>query len=248
MTELVSGVVVIACLVGILWFILGSMRSGHGAAKTLKGLNRYGEPQPWATAMLGGLAVAAIATTISGPGIVYAGVALGVGAACGMGDRKDGVVQHAAGLVGALAALCASYRFVAGSGSGLWLNLILVIGLGVLFLLLGVFRRRPYQGLAWFAVVDIMAFLLSPLGGSLLDLPDLAAYGSLGLAMVVTVGLALVAEALLNLFAAAVALASVAMAAFGWTPDLTAQLTYVALALVAFAPIALVRRRLAERG
>lgn len=244
MGELISAVLVIGGLVGILLFILGGMRSGHGPAKTIKGFSRYRDPQPWATALLSGLAVAAIAVALGGPAAVYAALAVGVGVACGVSSGSTGPLSYAVGLVGALAAICTSGQFLAQSGPDFMLNLTLLVGLAIVFAALGVFRRRPHEGLAWFAVVEILVFLLSPLGGSLLDLPAAAAYGSLAVTIIVVVVLALVAEALLTLFAAAVALTALPLAAMGWTGDLNSQVTYAALALVACLPIAFARRRM----
>lgn len=241
MGEILVGLISIAGLAGILLFILGGMRSGHGAAKSFRGFSRYRDPKPWAAALLGGLAVAAIAQTLSGPAEAFAALALFVGAACGLSDGSKGILSWAVGLVGAVAAVCASYEFLAGSGPDFGLHLTLVAGLGIVFTFLGIFRRQPHRGLAWFAIVEIMAFLLSPLGGSLLDLPAVAAYGSLAVTIGVVVALALMAQAALTLFAAGVALTAIPLAAMGLGGNLAAQITYVILALLAFLSIGFVR-------
>lgn len=243
MGEILLGLVLIAGLAGILLFILGGMRSGHGAAKSLRGLNRYHNPQPWAAATLSGLAIAVIADTLSAPTEFYTALALAVGLACGWDAEGRTIIGKTVGLVGALGAVCASYLFVANSGPGLWLNLALAIGLAAVFVLLGVFRRRPHDGLAWFAGVEILVFMLSPFGGSLLDLAAPAAYTVVGLAIAAIVLLALTPTAVLTLAAAAVALAAPTLSLMGWSGDLGMQITYIILALLTCLPVALLRRR-----
>ncbi len=234
-----------ALLVAGLGVIVAASRKPSEAARDLKGLGRYdADRQLWAVALLSGMAIGEIAS--STPGAEWASlVALGVGVLCGWSRSMNLATRATAGTIGVLASVIGSVQFVmsADSESDRVLRLLMAGALALLFGLASLVRLEPLGGLTWFAVLDVVVFLSSPVGVSWADL----GVGSLaGLAVVIAVA-ALVAIApgfVIGLLAAAVVIVQLIGSGLGYLPgNFLYSATSIVLVLVSFFMVRWVRRR-----
>lgn len=225
--EILGLLLVFAALVGILLFMLRGMRSGHGAARTLRGFTRYRGPEH------GGALAAAIVFAFAS-GHLYEGTAL---VSAGAAGATLGLIVAIGHLIGPLAFDVVLVLLSIGgitstvidiaNGSGCdssevvtrlvpYLVLSVVAALAaVVTSLFGGFRLRSVGG--FFAATEVIAFFASPLGISLFAIADgNGALGVVGWLVGILVAVLLGSlgtrypNAVLQLAAVAVAITSIA--------------------------------------
>lgn len=190
MTELLGGLLVLACLLAILLFMMRGTANLGGSGLRLSSVSAEDTPG-WVEVAVGLMAVAAVWAP-KGGGAASLGATIGVLCAVAVVNPVLRQVRVAVlSVVGVVASFSSVAIAVGGSAcaepsAGRWLLLILTIGAFVAGSLLGLLRSRQGllgAGLGLFAVVELGALATSPLGQDLAPTPRVVT-----LAIVVIIG------------------------------------------------------------
>ncbi|MFE5672579.1 hypothetical protein ACFQ58_13350 [Agromyces sp. NPDC056523] len=173
MGDLLSAGLVLACLIGVFFLLLGGMRRNGYAAKTLRGVGSYRMPENSGRLAGGVLAVAAVAGVLEFTGAdISASVAVGAltGLSCTL--LPLGVLRPVLEVIGVVGGSAAVLAFVTGDscvGLAPQTRIMMVMVLAIAALAgaaLALLRGgiRSVSALALFAVVEILTFLAFPFG------------------------------------------------------------------------------------
>lgn len=261
MSDIGASLIVLAGLIGIYLLLFRSMRGTAGPARSLAGLENYGE-SAWGVALLSGFAVGDILRALGAWGqtpdalgqaaTLAVILTIVVGWSCGFGAGRSVLVTLPAALVGAFAAILKSIDTVReAAASGDWTLVAMVVGVGILFGFLLVARflisPRAMAGLAWYAALEVVLLLAGPFGASLGDL-DVGGVVVLPLLQIgIPIALALMPSVVLNLFACGVVLAEFYLAFLGYGGDFLTTAAYAITALVGYLIGAWMRRGFGAR-
>lgn len=256
MSDLLTGLLVLAALSGIYVLMFHSMRGQGRPASSLKDLARYDE-SAWGIALLSGFAVNDILRGFGSWGVGSGAsnqiatlamiLTIIVGWSCGFGTGKGLLVQLPAALVGAFAAILKSIETVRSAiATSDWLLVAMVIGIGLLFGLFLVVRflvaPASMAGLAWYAALEAVLLLAGPFGVTIKDLAGGSQVVLLLLQVAIPIALAFLPSVILNLFACAVVLAEVYLSFLGYGADLLTTMGFAITALVGYLIGAWMRR------
>jgi hypothetical protein len=249
MPEWLGLVMVFVVLVGVLTLIVGGARPARGGARSFRELGDYRtERQLWAVALLAGLALGELADALGGAWALSAPVAIAVGGICGWSRRVNRWNTLVPGVVGTLASVVGSIRFVtmAPSDADRLVRIVIAFALALLFGLAGLVRLQPLNGLTWFAALDLVVFLSGPMGVSWAELGGLSSAGMLAMVLVIVSGVAFAPEFVVGLLAVGVSIVQLLAPGLGYLPgNLLYSLAPVMLALGAYFVVTAVRRRVA---
>lgn len=238
-----SGVI----LVGALAFILRGARGPAGPARTWSDLNDYRvEGQMWAVALLSGMAIGELSTSLGAELIGATPLALAVGVISGWSRQPNRLNTLVPGTLGAFASVVGSLAYVGGgtTASEMAFRGGLVFALGLLFVLSGLVRVHPLNGLTWFAALDVVVFLTGPAGESWSVVTGWPV-GALLLASIgIAVLFAITAEVGISLAAIGVVLIQLVGAGFGYLPgSFVHGVGPIFVALLGYGAARILRRR-----
>lgn len=196
MVDAIANIAFAALLCGVLWFMFTGMRSKHGPAKSLRGLNRYGDPPPWGATVLTALACVTLArfsdSTWRWPAFEWTCLwtAVIIGVLCGLFGGKKWL-QGTCDFVCGTATIAALLAWVAEARSGSLATSVVAVCLFLIMVIAWLVRpgRRSHEyrpiGFPMFAATDVTIFLASSVGESLFPTLDFWARATLGLLLAV---------------------------------------------------------------
>lgn len=252
MSELVSLLITAGLLIGVLALMVRGARGGKGPARTCSALNDYDlEHQPWGVALLVGLALGEIARARGGGINDIGAVALLVGVWCGVSKKPSKVRNWTTGLIGVVASIIGSATFVADAHTTLdqFMRGLVVGLLGLLFGMFAIARRKPLQGLTWFAALDIAVFCTGPLGQSWFEGGGWEGATIALVGFVVAIVLAFMPDFVIELFAFAALVAQIGLTGTGYLPgNLMHSTGPVAITFVGYALALFLRGKVRGRS
>ena len=259
MSELVSQLITAGLLIGVLALMLSSARKKDDAAHRWRDLRKYKLGRKmWAVALLTGLALGEIVKALDG-GIQGSGaVGFLAGGWCGIFEEPsrarelvpEELPELVPGAIGAIASVIGSVAFVAAGPTTLdQLMRGLIVGLlGLLFGMFAIARRKPLEGLTWFAALDIAVFCTGPLGQSWFE------GGSWEGAVIALVGcvlvilLAFMPEVVIGLVACGIIVVQVGLTGTGYRPgNLLYSTGPVAITIVSYVVVLFLRGKVQGR-
>jgi hypothetical protein len=187
-----SLVVVLACLIAILLFVVRAGRPRSGATTRWRAIADYATPKSIGGLIGGGVATLAIGSVVPSASAGAVGSGLGILLALLSARSVKRLRNGVLGLCGVVGITGTAYSFFNGSGCSttpILLRIALIVFLtttAVVGALAGIVRGRftPSSVLALFGVATVINFVASPLGISLLELPWYAWPAALMVALV----------------------------------------------------------------
>ena len=249
MTDLLTGLLTFALLIGALLFMVRGARGVKGPARSWRDLDNYNlEGQMWAVALLTGMAIGEIAQRAGGGAASFGALALLGGVWCGWFRTPSGVAGLVPGFIGVIASLLGSAFFFAEAPTTTdrVVRGAVLFCLGLLFLLSAITRAQPLAGLTWFAALDVVVFLSGPLGVSWAQIggPSAGVVSLIGIGA--AIALALMPEVAISLAAFAVIAVQLIGAGTGYLPGRFGySLGMIVVTMIGFGIVRWVRGRFA---
>ena len=249
MTDLLTGLLTFALLIGALLFMVRGSRGVKGPARSWRDLADYNlEGQMWAVALLTGMAIGEIAQRAESGAASFGAFALLGGVWCGWFRTPSRLAGAIPGIIGVVASLLGSVFFFAEAPTTTdrVIRGAILCCLGLLFLLSAVTRAQPLAGLTWFAALDVVVFLSGPLGVSWAQIggPSAGVVSLIGIGA--AIALALMPEVAISLAAFAVIAVQLIGAGTGYLPGRFGySLGMIVVTMIGFGIVRWVRGRFA---